>query len=113
MFKFKCGTSDKSDILSVLQAKLVDKGIDKCSIMFSKYYNSLYNYRLCNIYIQGLRVFDTIEMLKCEIKRSTKKIYVLPLEDSAMRSEGLIMMDINEEYVTGRMYINEQESNNQ
>ena len=32
-------------------------------------------------------------------------------DDSAMRLAGSIMMDINEEYITGRKYINMEEIN--
>ena len=100
---------DNPDILPVLQDKLIDKGLDKCSTMFDKYYDSLYNYRSFNTNIQGLRrlrVSNTIERLNAEIKRRTKKIGAFPSDDSAMRLAGSIMMDINEEYVTGRKYIN-------
>ena len=103
---------DNPDILPVLQDKLVDKGLDKCSTMFDKYYDSLYNYRSFNTNIQGLRrlrVSNTIERLNAEIKRRTKKIGAFPSDDSAMRLAGSIMMDINEEYVTGRKYINMEE----
>ena len=77
--------------------------------MFDRYYDSLYNYRAFNTNIQGLRrlrVSNAIERLNGEIKRRTKKIGAFPSDDSAMRLAGSIMMDINEEYVTGRKYIN-------
>jgi transposase-like protein len=51
--------------------------------------------------------------LNAEIKRRTKKIGAFPSDDSAMRLAGSIMMDINEEYVTGRKYINMEEINRQ
>ena len=107
---------DNPDILPVLQDKLIDKGLDKCSTMFDRYYDSLYNYRSFNTNIQGLRmlrVSNTIERLNAEIKRRTKKIGAFPSDDSAMRLAGSIMMDINEEYVTGRKYINMEEINKQ
>ena len=46
-----------------------------------------------------------------EIKRRTKKIGAFPSDDSAMRLAGSIMIDTNEEYVTGRKYINMEEIN--
>jgi len=107
---------DNPDILPVLQDKLIDKGLDKCSTMFDKYYDSLYNYRSFNTNIQGLRrlrVSNTIERLNAEIKRRTKKIGAFPSDDSAMRLAGSIMIDTNEEYVTGRKYINMEEINSQ
>ena len=104
---------DNPDILPVLQDKLIDKGLDKCSTMFDRYYDSLYNYRSFNTNIQGLRrlrVSNAIERLNEEIKRRTKKIGAFPSDDSAMRLAGSIIMDINEEYVTGRKYINREKS---
>ena len=62
---------DNPDILPVLQDNLIDKGLDKCSTMFDRYYDSLYNYRSFNTNIQGLRrlrVSNTIERLNCEIQ---------------------------------------------
>ncbi len=105
-------TLDNPDILPVLQDKLIDKGFNKCSTMFDRYYDSLYNYKSFNTNIQGLRrlrVSNTIERLNEEIKRRTKKIGAFPSDDSAMRLAGSIMMDINEEYLTGRKYINMEE----
>ena len=67
---------DNPDILPVLQDKLVDRGLDKCSTMLDKYYDSLYNYRSFNTNIQGLRrlrVSNTIERLNAEIKRGLRK----------------------------------------
>ncbi|MGE9811202.1 IS256-like element ISFac7 family transposase, partial [Ferroplasma acidiphilum] len=107
---------DNPDILPLLQDKLFDRGLDKCSTMFDKYYDSLYNYRSFNTNMQGLRrlrVSNTIERLNAEIKRRTKKIGAFPSDDSAMRLAGSIMMDINEEYVTGRKYINMEEISRQ
>ena len=107
---------DNPDVLPVLQDKLIDKGLNKCSLLFDKYYDSLYNYRSFNTNIQGLRrlrVSNTIERLNGEIKRRTRKIGAFPSDDSAMRLAGSIMIDINEEYVTGRKYINMEEINKQ
>ena len=87
----------------------VDKVLDKCSNMFDKYYDSLYNYISFSTNIQGLRrlrVSNTTERLNGEIKRRTKKIGPFPFDDSAMRLAGSIMIDINDEYVTGKKYIN-------
>ena len=107
---------DNPEILPVLQDKLIDMGLEKCSAMFDRYYDSLYNYRAFNTNIQGLRrlrVSNAIERLNEEIKRRTRKIGAFPSDDSAMRLAGSIMMDINEEYVTGRKYINMEEINKQ
>ncbi len=75
--------------------------------MFEKYYPSLYNYKVFgNINYKRLRNTNVIERLNEELKRRTKKIGAFPSENSLMRLATAIMMDINEEWVTGRKYIN-------
>ncbi len=86
-----------TDILPVLQDKFIDMGLNKCSDMFDKYYDSLYNYRSFHTNIQGLRrlrVSNAIERLNGEIKRRTKKIGAFPSDNSVMRLAGSIMKNI-------------------
>jgi transposase-like protein len=40
-----------------------------------------------------------------ELKRRTKVVGVFPNEESLLRLVGSILMDINEEWVTGRRYL--------
>jgi len=47
-----------------------------------------------------------LERLNLEFKRRTKKIGAFPSEQSLLRLVVTIMMDINEEWITGRKYMN-------
>jgi putative transposase len=46
-----------------------------------------------------------VERVNRELKRRTKVVGVFPNEESLLRLVGSILMDINEEWVTGRRYL--------
>ena len=52
-----------------------------------------------------LRTTNVIERVNRELKRRTKVVGVFPNEESLLRLVGSILMDINEEWVTGRRYL--------
>ncbi|MCW6170611.1 MAG: transposase, partial [Thermoplasmatales archaeon] len=89
---------------------LVKEGLDKASEMFERWYPSLYNYRAYSeSYQKRLRTTNVLERLNLEFKRRTKKIGAFPSEQSLLRLVVTIMMDVNEEWITGRRYINMEE----
>ena len=79
--------------------------------MFERWYPSLYNYMAYSESFQKrLRTTNVLERLNLEFKRRTKKIGAFPSEQSLLRLVVTIMMDINEEWITGRRYINMEEN---
>ena len=90
---------------------MLRRDLDKASDMFERWYPSLYNY---NAYIEScqkrLRTTNVLERLNLEFKRRTKKIGAFPSEQSLLRLIVSIMMDINEEWITGRRYMNMEEN---
>ena len=52
-----------------------------------------------------LRTTNVMERVNRELKRRTKVVGVFPNEESLLRLVGSILMDINEEWVTGRGYL--------
>ena len=46
-----------------------------------------------------------VERTNRELKRRTKVVGVFPNEESLLRLVGSILMDVNEEWVTGRKYL--------
>ncbi len=52
-----------------------------------------------------LRTTNMMERVNKELKRRTKVVGVFPNEESLLRLVGSILMDINEEWVTGRRYL--------
>ena len=102
---------ENESLVSEAQDRLVKEGLDKASEMFERWYPSLYNYRAYSESCQKrLRTTNVLERLNLEFKRRTKKIGAFPSEQSLLRLVVTIMMDINEEWITGRRYINMEEN---
>uniref|UniRef100_UPI00374CA748 transposase n=1 Tax=Methanoculleus nereidis TaxID=2735141 RepID=UPI00374CA748 len=52
-----------------------------------------------------IRTTNMMEWVNRELKRRTKVVGAFPNEESLLRLVGSILMDINEEWVTGRRYL--------
>ena len=75
----------------------VERALEKASDMFERWCPSLYNYKAYNAL--------------CQKKlRRTRKIGAFPSEQSLLRLVVTIMMDINEEWITGRNCMNLEEN---
>ncbi|MHB1810963.1 MAG: IS256 family transposase [Thermoplasmataceae archaeon] len=98
---------ENESLVSRAQELLLKEGLEKASDMFERWYPSLYNYRAFGQSNQRrLRTTNVLERLNLEFKRRTKKIGAFPSEQSLLRLVVSIMMDINEEWITGRRYMN-------
>ena len=98
---------ENESLVSQAQDLLLKEGLEKASDMFERWYPSLYNYRAFGQSNQRrLRTTNVLERLNLEFKRRTKKIGAFPSEQSLLRLVVSIMMDINEEWITGRKYMN-------
>ncbi len=97
---------ENESLISKAQDILVENGLEKASDMFEQWHSSLYNYLAFNKNNhKRLRTTNVIEMVNGEIKRRTKKIGAFPNDNALMRLTVSIMMDINEEWITGRKYL--------
>ena len=85
---------------------IVKEGMGKASEMFERWYPSLYNQKAYNeSLLKRRRTANVQERLNLEFKRRTRKIGAFPSEQSLLRLVVTIMMDINEEWITGRRYM--------
>jgi transposase-like protein len=101
---------ENESLVPKAQELLVNEGLNKASDMFERWYPSLYNYKAYSESCQKrLRTTNVLERLNLEFKRRTKKMGAFPSEKSLLRLVVTIMMDINEEWITGRRYINMEE----
>lgn len=57
-----------------------------------------------------LRTFNYLERLSQEIKRRTRIVRVFPNEDSCLRLVSAILMEFNEEWEFGRIYLSMEDS---
>ena len=98
---------ENESLVSKAKDTLIQEGLDKASDMFEIWYPSLYNYKaygeLCQ---KRLRTTNVLERLNLGFERRTRKIDAFPSEQSLLRLIVTIMMDINEEWITGRKYMN-------
>ncbi len=98
---------ENESLISTARDLLVKEGLEKASEMFERWQPSLYNYLAFDPNCwRRLRATNVLERLNLEFKRRTKKIGAFPSEQSLMRLVVSIMMDINEEWITGRKYLN-------
>ncbi|MEM0136703.1 MAG: transposase [Thermoplasmatales archaeon] len=98
---------ENESLVSEAQDTLIKEGLDRASYMFERWYPSLYNYKAYSKSCQKrLRTTDVLERLNLEFKKRTKKIGAFPSERSLLRLVVTIMVDINEEWITGRRYMN-------
>ena len=56
-----------------------------------------------------IRTTNLMERVNKELKRRTKVVGAFPNEESLLRLVGSILMDINEEWITGRRYLTMEE----
>ena len=56
-----------------------------------------------------IQTTNGMERINKELKRRTKVVGAFPNEASLLRLAGAILMDINEEWVTGRRYLSMEE----
>jgi transposase-like protein len=102
---------ENESLVSRGQDILVKDGMDKASEMLGRWYPSLYNYKAYSESCQKrMRTTNVLERLNLEFKRRKKKIRAIPSEQSLLRLVVTIMIDINEEWRTGRRYINMEEN---
>lgn len=102
---------ENESLVSKAQDTLVNEGLEKASDMFERWYPSLYNYKAYSESCRNrLRTTNVLERLNLEFKRRTRKIGAFPSEQSLLRLVVTIMMDINEEWITGRKYMNMEEN---
>lgn len=98
---------ENESLISTAQELLVRKGLENASETFERWRPSLYNYLAFDPNCwRRLRTTNVLEWLNLKFKRRTGKMWAFPSEQSLMRLVVSIMMDINEEWITGRKYLN-------
>ena len=83
------------------------KGMTKAVDMFDRFQDSLHSYSAFpKQHWKKLRTSNMLERINLELKRRTRKIGALPNDRSLLRLAVSILMNIDEEWQTGRRYIN-------
>ncbi len=92
-----------NDARSLLEGKGMTKAVD----MFDRFQDSLHSYSVFpKCQWRRLRTSNMLERVNLELKRRTRKIGALPNDRSLLRLAVSILMNIDEEWQTGRRYLN-------
>ena len=95
------------DSIPAFRERLLSLGLEKSADMLDRYHDSLFNYTAFpRQYWRRLRTTNMLERINLELKRRTRKIGALPNDRSLLRLAVSILMDIDEEWQTGRKYLN-------
>ncbi len=99
------------DSIPAFRERLLSLGLEKPADMLDRYHDSLFNYTAFpRQYWRRLRTTNMLERINLELKRRTRKVGAFPCEQSLLRLTVSILMDIYEEWVTGRKYLSVEES---
>ena len=94
------------EAVPAFRERLLSLGLEKAADMLDCYHDSLFNYTTFpRQYWRRLRTTNMLERINLELKRRTWKVGAFPGEQSLLRLAVSILMDINEEWVTGRKYL--------
>ena len=83
------------------------KGLSKAIDMFDRHHDSLHSFAAFpKEHWRRLRATNMMERMNLELKRRTKKTGAFPNVPSLLRLTVSLSMDIDEEWITGRRYLN-------
>ena len=94
------------EAVTAFRERLLSLGLEKAADMLDRYHDALFN---CTAFPRQcwrrLRTTNMLERVNPGMKRRTRKVGAFPGEQSLLRLAVSILMDINEEWVTGRKYL--------
>jgi transposase-like protein len=95
-----------SSLLLTYGKELEDTGLSKAADTIYRFEHGLMNYRAYPPeHWKKIRTTNLLERVHKEIKRRTKKVGAFTNDASLLRLAGSILVDINEEWITGNRYL--------
>ncbi|WP_321504356.1 IS256 family transposase [uncultured Methanoregula sp.] len=86
--------------------QLDDRGFSRAADTIHRFHLGLFNYRAFPPeFWKKIRTTNLLERVNRELKRRSKKIGAFPCDASLLRLAGSILIDINEEWITGSRYL--------
>jgi len=87
-------------------AQLDERGFYRAADTIHRFHHGLMDYRsFPPEFWKKIRTTNLLERVNRELKRRTKKIGAFPSDDSLLRLAVSILIDINEEWITGSRYL--------
>jgi putative transposase len=92
--------------LQQLAAELYDRNYSNASDTIERYLFDLGNYKAFpREHWKRIRTTNGVERINKELKRRSRVVGAFPSDQSLMRVAGCLLMDINEEWITGNKYL--------
>ena len=89
-----------------LAKELRDRGHDPAAETIDRFRFDLWNNKAYpKAHWKRIRTTNIIERINKELKRRSRPVGAFPSDQSLMRLAGCIMININEEWVTGKKYL--------
>lgn len=103
----KSALNGNEDQLSRVATRLEQMGFHTAADTVERFMFDVGNYRDFPVqHWRRIRTTNMVERVNAEIKRRTKVVGAFPSRDSLLRLIGTILMDINEDWLTGNRYLN-------
>ena len=98
--------SDDEMRMQELGKELRDRGYDPAAETIDRFRFDLWNYKAYpKAHWKRIRTANVIERINKELKRRSRPVGAFPRDKSLMRLAGGIMININEEWITGKKYL--------
>ncbi len=103
--KLKEALDDESKIQD-LARELGEQSYAKAADTIDRFRFDLWNYKAYpKAHWKKIRTTNLVEMINKELKRRSRSVGAFPSDRSLMRLTGCIMININEEWITGKKYL--------
>ena len=97
---------ENEQAIQTLSKELADRGYSKALDTVERFRFDLWNYRAFPMsHWRRIRTTNCMERINKELKRRSRVVGAFPNDQSFMRLGVSILIDINEEWVTGRTYL--------
>ena len=98
--------SDDEMKMQELGKELRDRGYDPAAETIDRFRFDLWNYKAYpRVHWKRIRTTNVIERINKELKRRSRPVGAFPSYKSLMRLAGCIVININEEWITGKKYL--------
>jgi putative transposase len=98
--------SDDEMKMQSLAVELSDRGYSPAAENIDRFRFDLWNYKAFPIaHWKRIRTTNSLERINKELKRRSRPVGAFPSDKSLMRLMGSILININEEWVTGKTYL--------
>ena len=100
------GADNHAPVVPVEQPVVDERGLSRAADTIYRFQHGLMNYRsFPPEFWKKTRTTNLVERINKELKRRSRKLGAFPSDASLLRLAGSILIDINDEWITGSRYL--------